>query len=65
MKNSVLSEFVLTDDQAKEHVRKAFLQMKSISEKQITSDGPEPFGIDLTVLCAETAYQVTINSMLN
>jgi len=62
MNDSVLCVFVITDHQAKEYVRKAYLQMKSVSDKQVTSDGPEPFGKDLMVLCAETAYQVAINS---
>ena len=32
--------------------------MKSVADKQLANDGPEPFGLDLYVICAEIALEV-------
>ena len=32
--------------------------MKNVADKQLANDGPEPFGLDLFVICAEIALEV-------
>ena len=34
------------------------MQLRSVAETRPAVDAPDPFGQDLYVLCAETAYQV-------
>ena len=38
----------------------AYRLMKSTADTQLMNDGPEAFGLDLYVVCAEIALEVSI-----
>ncbi|KAK2163795.1 hypothetical protein LSH36_74g11000 [Paralvinella palmiformis] len=40
-----------------ENLKQAFHLMKNVADKQLANDGPEPFGLDLFVICAEIALE--------
>ncbi|XP_076434592.1 cilia- and flagella-associated protein 46-like isoform X2 [Babylonia areolata] len=45
------------------YLQQAYMQLRNVAESRPAVDAPDPFGQDLYVLCAETAYQYGHNEI--